>query len=98
MYIKILYLPLVKHTQKKKCFILNKRTLFHKGHSSGHTYHLPFEIDGKKYLSGSPFFLKFVRLFFVGFFFKSLWVCASTVLGNQLCLVDTVNRFSDLAS
>lgn len=34
----------------------------------------------------------------MGFFFKSLWVCASTVLGNQLCLVDTVNRFSDLAS
>lgn len=32
------------------------------------------------------------------FFFKSQWVCASTVLGNQLRLVDIVNRLSDLAA
>lgn len=31
------------------------------------------------------------------FFFKSLWVSASTVLGNQLRLVDIANRVSDLA-
>lgn len=32
------------------------------------------------------------------FCFKSQWVCASTVLGNQLRLVDIVNRLSDLAA
>lgn len=31
-------------------------------------------------------------------FLYSPWVCASTVLGNELRLVDTVNRFSDLAA
>lgn len=44
--------------------------------------------------------MSLILLFFQVFqiFFLSLWVCASTVLGNQLRLVDIVNRLSDLAA
>lgn len=42
--------------------------------------------------------LLFFQVFQTFFFFKSQWVCASTVLGNQLRLVDIVNRLSDLAA
>lgn len=49
---KFVYKNLLFPLVDKFSFILNKKTLFHKGHSSGHTYQLPFETDGKSIFAG----------------------------------------------
>lgn len=65
---------------EKLCFILNKRTLYHKGHSSGHIYQLPFEISISLF---NFIFLSFSDIFSlisVGFCVNSFWAISYILL------------------